>query len=190
MIRLPHDKAALVPRAQRLAREQQTLTCSLPSLSWLAQRCGARNSPVAPGVLQELLLIWWRTATAELDRPGGGAGDEGAGLPLLERIADSQQRDQALDGPLIRSADFPDGPATYATCAIDGNDPQRSLLPLLLQRLSRLQRRLLWHRYLREHPLNPRQIERVLGLPAAEQARLEQEALALLREGAREYGAL
>ncbi|WP_411875637.1 hypothetical protein [Vulcanococcus limneticus] len=190
MIRLPHDKAALVLRAQRLAREQQTLTGSLPSASWLAQRCGARNSPVAPAVLQELLLIWWRTATAELDRPGGGAGDDGAGLPLLERIADPHHRDQALDGPLIRAADFPDGPATYATCAIDGNDPQRSLLPLLLQRLSPLQRRLLWHRYLREHPLNPRQIERVLGLPAAEQARLEQEALALLREGAREYGAL
>ena len=190
MIRLPHDKAALVLRAQRLAREQQTLTGSLPSLSWLAQRCGARNSPVAPGVLQELLLIWWRTATAELDRPSGGAGDDGAGLPLLERIADPHHRDQALDGPLIRAADFPDGPATYATCAIDGNDPQRSLLPLLLQRLSPLQRRLLWHRYLREHPLNPRQIEKVMGLSASDQQRLEEEALALLRQAGREYGAL
>ena len=77
MIRLPHDKAALVLRAQRLAREQQTLTGSLPSLDWLAQRCGARNSPVAPAVLQELLLVWWRTATAELDRLSGGAGDDG-----------------------------------------------------------------------------------------------------------------
>jgi len=188
MIRLPHDKAALVLRAQRLAREQQTLTGSLPSLDWLAQRCGARNSPVAPAFLQELLLIWWRTATAELDRPGGGAGDDGAGLPLLERIADPNHLDAALDGPLIRSADFPDGPATYATCSADGNDPQRSLLPLLLQRLSPLQRRLLWHRYLREHPLNPRQIERVMGLPVAEQARLEEEALALLRHAARVSG--
>jgi hypothetical protein len=52
------------------------------------------------------------------------------------------------------------------------------------------QRRLLWHRYLREHPLNPRQIEKVMGLPAAEQARLEQEALAVLRQAKREYGAL
>jgi RNA polymerase sigma factor (sigma-70 family) len=190
MIRLPHDKAALVLRAQRLAREQQTLTGSLPSLDWLAARCGARNSPVAPGVLQELLLIWWRTATAELDRPGGGAGGDGAGLALLERIADPNHRDQALDGPLIRSADFPDGRATYAICSIDGNDPQRSLLPLMLQRLSPVERRLLWHRYLREHPLNPRQIERVLGLPAAEQARLEEEALAVLRQVAKEYGAL
>jgi hypothetical protein len=80
---------------------------------------------------------------------GGGAGDDGAGLPLLERIADPHHRDEALDGPLIRAADFPDGPAIYATCDIDGNDPQRSLLPLLLQRLSPLHRRLLWHRYLR-----------------------------------------
>ena len=162
MIRLPHDKAALALRAQRLAREQQTLTGSLPSLSWLAQRCGARNSPVVPGVLQELLLIWWRTATAELDRPGGGAGDDGAGLPLLERIA---------------------APA-------DGADAEHSLLPLLLQRLNAEQRRLLWHRYLREHPLNPRQIEKVMGLPPSEQQRLEEEALELLRQGAREYAAL
>ena len=161
MIRLPHDKAALVLRAQRLAREQQTLTGSLPSLSWLAQRCGARNSPVAPGVLQELLLIWWRTATAELDRPGGRAGDDGAGLPLLERIA----------------------------APTDGNDPEHSLLSLLLQCLNAEHRRLLWHRYLRERPLNPRQIEKVMGLDLEQQQRLEEEALALLRQAAREYGA-
>ena len=161
MIRLPHDKAALVLRAQRLAREQQTLTGSLPSLDWLAARCGARNSPVAPGVLQELLLIWWRTATAELDRPSGGADDDGGGLPLLERIA----------------------------APTDGTDPEHSLLPLLLQRLSPLQRRLLWHRYLREHPLNPRQIQKVMGLDPEQQQRLEEEALARLRQAAREQGA-
>jgi RNA polymerase sigma factor (sigma-70 family) len=162
MIRLPHDMAALVLRAQRLAREQQTLTGSLPSLDWLAQRCGARNSPVATAFLQELLLIWWRTATAELDRPGSGAGDDGAGLPLLERIA----------------------------APTDGNDPEHSLLPLLLQRLNPEQRRLLWHRYLREHPLNPRQIEKVMGLTVSEQQVIEKEALALLRQAKREYEAL
>lgn len=162
MIRLPHDKAALVLRAQRLAREQQTLTGSLPSLSWLATRCGTRNTSVKTSQLQELLLIWWRTATAELDRPGGGAGDDGAGLPLLERIADPP----------------------------DSTDPAHSLLPLLLQRLSAEQHKLLWHRYLREHPLNPRQIEKVMGLSASEQQRLEEEALALLRQAGREHGAL
>jgi hypothetical protein len=128
----------------------------------LAQRCGARNSPVAPAVLQELLLIWWRTATAELDRPGGGAGDDGEAQPLLERIA------------------IPAG----------GADPERSLLPLLLKRLSAEQRRLLWHRYLREHPLNPRQIQKVMGLKPEEQQRLEEEALELLRQAGREYGSL
>ena len=161
MIRLPHDKAALVLRAQRLAREQQTLTGSLPSLDWLAQRCGTQNSSVAPAFLQELLLIWWRTATAELDRPGGGAGDEGAGLPLLERIA----------------------------APTDGIDPERSLLPLLLQCLNPEQRRLLWHRYLREHPLNPRQIQKLMGLDPEQQQRLEEDALALLRQAALEQGA-
>jgi RNA polymerase sigma factor (sigma-70 family) len=162
MIRLPHDKAALVLKAQRLAREQQTLTGSLPSLSWLAARCGTRNTSVKTSQLQELLLIWWRTATAELDRPGGRAGGDGAGLALLERIA----------------------------APTDGTDPEHSLLPLLLQRLSPLQRRLLWHRYLREHPLNPRQIEKVMGLSASEQQRMEEEALALLRQAGREHGAL
>ena len=161
MIRLPHDKAALVLRAQRLAREQQALTGSLPSLDWLAARCGTRNTSVKSSQLQELLLIWWRTATAELDRPGGGAGDDGEAQPLLERIA------------------TPAG----------GADPERSLLPLLLQRLNAEQRRLLWHRYLREHPLNPRQIEKVMGLEPEQQQRLEEEALALLRQGAREYAA-
>jgi hypothetical protein len=109
-----------------------------------------------------LLLIWWRTATAELDRPGGGSGDDGVGFPLLERIA----------------------------APTDGTDPERSLLPLLLQRLSAEQQRLLWHRYLREHPLSPRQIEKVMGLPPREQQRMEEEALALLRQTAVEYEAL
>jgi len=152
----------LVLRARRLAREQQTLTGSLPSLDWLAQRCGTRNTSVKTSQLQELLLIWWRTATAELDRPGGGSVDDGAGLPLLERIA----------------------------APTDGADTERSLLPLLLQRVNAEQRRLLWHRYLREHPLNPRQIEKVMGLPVAEQQRLEKEALVLLRQAKREYEAL
>jgi hypothetical protein len=58
---------------------------------------------------------------------GGGAGDDGPRLPLLKRIADPHHRVEA----------------------IDGKDPQRPLLPLLLQRLSPLHRRLLWHRCLR-----------------------------------------
>jgi RNA polymerase sigma factor (sigma-70 family) len=162
MIRLPHDKTAIVLRAQRLAMEQQAISGRMPSLAWLAERCGPRQSAVPLKLLEDLLLIWWRTTTSELDRPGGGAGDDGEAQPLLERIA------------------TPAG----------GADRERSLLPLLLQRLDAEQRRLLWHRYLREHPLNPRQIQKVMGLPAAEQARLEQEALALLRQAKREYGAL
>ena len=93
---------------------------------------------------------------------GGGASDDGAGLPLLERIA----------------------------APTDGNDAEHSLLPLLLQPLNAEQRRLLWHRYLRELPLNPRQIEKVMGLSASEQQRLEEKALAVLRQVAKEYGAL
>jgi len=161
MIRLPHDKAAIVLRAQRLAMEQQAISGRMPSLAWLAQRCGPRQSAVPLKLLEDLLLIWWRTTTAELDRPSGGAGDDGVGLPLLERIA----------------------------APTDGTDPEHSLLPLLLQRLSAEQRRLLWHRYLREHPLNPRQIQKVMGLEPEQQQRLEEEALELLRQGAMDYTA-
>lgn len=63
-------------------------------------------------------------------------------------------------------------------------------MPLLLERLDPLSRRLLWHRYLREHPLTRRQIKKVMGLALEEQERLEAEALAVLRGAAREYGAL
>ena len=117
MIRLPHDKASLVLRALRLAREHQALCGLTPTIGWLAARCGPRNTPVPTAQLEDLLAIWWRTATAELDRPCGRDG-EGAGVPLLERIADPQRLDPSLHDPLIRAADFPDGPATYASCAV------------------------------------------------------------------------
>jgi len=71
MIRLPHDKTAIVLRAQRLAMEQQAISGHMPSLAWLAERCGPRQSAVPLKLLEDLLLIWWRTTTSELDRPGG-----------------------------------------------------------------------------------------------------------------------
>ena len=182
LIRFPHDKAALVLKAQRQAREAQALNGSLPSIEALAQRCGPRDTPVAVQQLQELLVIWWRTATAELDRPCG-LSSEGEPQPLLNRIADPSLQEPCPMEEWIQAADFPDAPATLAQCAADGSDPQRSLLPQLLQRLNAEQRRLLWHRYLREHPLSPRQIKKVMGLSLAEQEQLEREALEVLREG-------
>ena len=105
-------------------------------------------------------------------------------------LADPALVDAAVHDAFIEQADFPDGAATYATCAADSRDPQRSLLPLLLERLEPLSRRLLWHRYLREHPLTRRQIKKVMGLSVEEQERLETEALEVLRAAAREHGAL
>jgi RNA polymerase sigma factor (sigma-70 family) len=189
MIRLPHDKAALVLRALRLMAEQQTQNGRQPSLGWLAQRCGPRNTPVQEAQLQELLQIWRCTATVELDRPSGSDG-EAEGQPLLDRIADPRSADVARYDCVIRQADFPDAAAVYASCAADGSDPQRSLLPLLLQRLQPTQRRLLWHRYLRESPLSQRQIKKLMGLSPEQQEQLEQQALEALRAGARELGAL
>jgi RNA polymerase primary sigma factor len=189
MIRLPHDKAALVLRALRLMAEQQAHGGHRPSLGWLAQRCGPRNTPVQETQLQELLQIWRCTATVELDRPSGSDG-EAEGQPLLDRIADPRLADVARYDCVIRQADFPDAAAVYASCAADGSDPQRSLLPLLLQRLSPVQRRLLWHRYLRESPLTERQIKKLMGLSPEQQEQLEQQALEALRAGARELGAL
>jgi hypothetical protein len=51
-----------------------------------------------------------------------------------------------------------------------------------------VERRLLWHRYLREHPLTARQLERVMGLNPTQQQELERSALQKLREAARAAG--
>ena len=153
---------------------------------------------MAAADLEALLDLWRRTAPLDLDRPRGTAG-EGAsaeglhdgrgGFSLLTCLADPAPIDASVHDELVERADFPDGVATYATCAADSRDPQRSLLPLLLERLDPVSRRLLWHRYLREHPLTPLQIKRVMGLAVEEQKRLEAEALAVLRKAARELAA-
>ena len=62
------------------------------------------------------------------------------------------------------------------------------MLPLLLRTLAPVERRLLWHLYLREHPLRPAQIQRVMGLRPEQQAELERRALRKLREAARAAG--
>jgi DNA-directed RNA polymerase sigma subunit (sigma70/sigma32) len=66
---------------------------------------------------------------------------------------------------------------------VDPVDLQRRQLPALLERLDPTARRLIWHRYLREHPLTPHQLKPVMGLTVEEQERVEREALQVLREG-------
>jgi DNA-directed RNA polymerase sigma subunit (sigma70/sigma32) len=62
------------------------------------------------------------------------------------------------------------------------------MLPVLMRSLRPLERRLLWHRYLREHPLTARQLERVMGLNPTQQQEMERSALQKLREAARAAG--
>ena len=169
MIRLPHDKAAVALRALRLAEEHQTATGVTPKLAWLAQRCGPRGSALPVESLQELLELWARTRTAELNRSAGADGEE-PGPERLERLADRHRGCTAS--------------------AVEPEDEQRALLPQLLESLDPLARRLLWHRYLREHPLSPRQLQRLLGLTVAEQEALEQSSIEQLRQTARKLGAL
>jgi RNA polymerase sigma factor (sigma-70 family) len=188
MIRLPHDKAAVVLRAQRLAEQHQAACGHLPALEWLAGRCGPRGSAIPVQQLQELLDLWRRTGTSELDRPGPGQGQE-AGPTLLEQIPGRRCPDIGAYDRSVSQADFPDGIATFFTCAADASDEQRALLPLLLTVLDPTERRLLWHLYLREHPLSPRQIQRVMGLDRETQQRLERGAIEKLREAARGAGA-
>lgn len=191
MVRLPHDKLDLLARVMRLSQEHQAETGHNPSVAWLAERCGPRGTAIDPSFLERLLLIWRQTLPLELDRPNGGGGEEESrDLTLLDQIADPAVVDAAVHDPVVAAADFPDGAATYASCIGDGQDPQRALLPLLLQRLDPTARRFIWHRYLREHPLTPRQIKKVMGLSVAEQERLEAEALAAMREAARAHGML
>jgi hypothetical protein len=139
-------------------------------------------------LLQELLELWRRTGTGELDRPCRADGGP-EGRSLLEQIPSRHSPDIGAFDRAVRQADFPDGFATCFTCAADGSDEQRSLLPQLLTVLDPTERRLLWHLYLREHPLSPRQIQRVMGLDRETQQRLEQGAIAKLREAARCVGA-
>lgn len=193
MIRLPHDKAAIVLRAQRLAEDHQARWGRFPSLGWLAERCGPRGSAVPVTLLQELLELWHRTGTGELDRPcraSGGATGSADGLTPLERIPGRHNPDIGAFDRVVRKADFPDGVATCFTCAADGTDEQRALLPQLLDVLEPTERRLLWHLYLREHPLSPRQIQRVMGLERTAQEQMEREALAKLRQAAMSAGLL
>lgn len=186
LIRLPHDKTDLIGRALRLMAQELEQNGAVPPLAWVAERCGPGGQAVAPAELEALLEQWRRTAPMELDRP---AREAGHATTLLALVPDPAPVDAAVFDTFLEGADFPDGAATYATCAADGGDPQRSLLPLLLEGLDSISRRLLWHRYLREHPLTPKQIRKVMGLPLAEQERLEAEALERLRALAREHAA-
>ena len=188
LIRLPHDKADLIKRALRLMAREAGRTGVMPSLAWVAQRCGPQGGAVDATELEGLLDLWRRTVPVELDRPT--TTEPGERSTLMTLLADPALVDAAVHDAFIEQADFPDGAATYATCAADSRDPQRSLLPLLLERLDAVSRRLLWHRYLREHPLTRRQIKKVMGLSLEEQERLETDALEVLRAAAREHGSL
>jgi RNA polymerase primary sigma factor len=199
-IRLPHDKAAIVLKALRLAQLEEVRTGKLPAIEWLAERCGPRDSAVPVEQLQELLVIWWCTAVCDLDRPIGGSGSRGTGRGAPGTDGAGTTRMELVPGrpavpieawdPLVQQADLPDGPASYFSCLADGDDEQRALLPQLLEQLDPTSRRLLWHRYLRERPLTGRQIKRVMGLELDEQAQLEEQALDQLRAAAKAWGAL
>jgi RNA polymerase sigma factor (sigma-70 family) len=188
MIRIPHDKLDLLARVLRLSQEQLATTGQTPSVAWLAERCGPRGSAVDAAALERLLVSWNQTLPLELDRPC--KPDEAAGVTLLDQVADRALSDVAMHDPLLDAPDFPDGAATYASFVADPEDPQRSLLPLLLEQLDPTARRLIWHRYLREHPLTPRQIKKVMGLSFEEQEQLEAEALSRMQAAAKEQGLL
>jgi RNA polymerase sigma factor (sigma-70 family) len=166
MIRMPHDKAALVLRAFRLAAELQATTGQLPDLGTVAARCGARGESVPVAELQALISLWWNTVTTELDCSSGE--DDGPGLSRLERIAGTSQ-------PNLEGLDRP----------ADAGDEHRALLPRLLELLTPQERELLSYRYLQETPLSHRQIQQRMGLSKAEQLAMEAAALEQLRGAAR-----
>jgi len=184
MIRMPHDKAALVLRALRLAADHQSRTGAMPDLAVVAAQCGSRGEAVPVNELQALISLWWRTVTAELDR-SWEAGD-GQGLSRLEQVAGSCRLDVTAFDELSAADDFPDGAATCYSCATDGEDEQRALLPQLLALLNPQERRLLWHRYLRENPLTARQVQALMGLSKGEQEALEHGAIERLRAAAKQ----
>ena len=194
LIRLPAHRMELLLRLRRLVSRYSAIHGQPPSLEWLAERCGERGKPVRVELIQQLLLLWWQSATLELDRPLASSEGEHSET-LLDVVPDSRGADPTFcaahalevnDYPDL--SDFPDAPALLATCARDGQDEQRSMLPVLMRSLRPVERRLLWHRYLREHPLTARQLERVMGLSPTQQQELERTALQKLREAARAAG--
>ena len=195
LIRLPSNQLELLQRAQRLAQEHHARHGQTPPIEWLAERCGPRGQCVTPETLRLLLFLWQQSNTLELDRPLAGQPDDGELATLLETVADERGADPTLSEAVALealecsgTADFPDAEALLSSCARDGHDEQRAMLPLLLRTLAPVERRLLWHLYLREHPLRPAQIQRVMGLRPEQQAELERRALRKLREAARAAG--
>jgi hypothetical protein len=145
--------------------------------------------------LRELWITAQRLWPRELDRPLWNHQEDDGAETLLDVVPDPRGADPTLAAALALEAgdypelaDFPDAPALLATCARDGQDEQRSMLPVLMRSLRPVERRLLWHRYLREHPLTVRQLERVMGLSPSQQQSLERVALQKLRAAARAAG--
>jgi RNA polymerase sigma factor (sigma-70 family) len=198
LIPIPAGRQAMVMRAMQLAERHRLSTGALPTMPWLAQRVGPGGRPVKETLLRNLLLQWEQTLCLELDRPLSqldGQEPAEAGATLLDQLADRSGADPTAAAAAAREAaawrqegDFPDAAALLASCAADGEDEQRSLLPQLLRALSQEERRLLWHRYLREHPLSAEQIESVMGLSRRRQALMEAQALQKLRQAARAEG--
>jgi RNA polymerase primary sigma factor len=194
LIRLPSNRMEMLLRLRRLVAQYSAMHGQPPSLAWLAERCSERGKPVPVEGIQQLLLLWWQSAVLELDRPLSATEGEG-GESLLDVVPDPRGTDPtfcaaaALEAVACQElADFPDASAQLASCASDGKDEQRSMLPVLLRSLQPVERRLLWHLYLREHPLRPAQVQRVMGLRPEQQAEVEQRALRKLRAAARAAG--
>ncbi len=194
LIRLPVSRTEIVMRARRLAEQHQAASGKMPSLEWLAERCGPRGTAEPLESLQQALQQWEQTQLLELDRPLNPEAEPGEAVATaLDQLADPRGLDPAAcaageEAAASSAADFPDGPALLQCCASDGGDAQRALLPLLLQVLKPVERRLLWHRYLRERPLTVRQLQRVMGLDALQQQAIERRALEKLRAEARRQG--
>jgi RNA polymerase sigma factor (sigma-70 family) len=203
LIRLPSHWIEILDRIARLSAQHQSETGEPASLQWLAERCKWCGAPLPVEKLRALLLAARQLAPVELDRPlpsGNGAGSEvgreaGGEGTALDRLAGRGGADPTVSaatalevGGCAELIDFPDAEAQLADCAGDGHDEQRSMLPQLLRSLDPQERLLLWHRYLREHPLHARQIERVMGLNPEQQAVMEQQALQKLRQGAQRAG--
>jgi RNA polymerase primary sigma factor len=195
LIRLPAHWLETLAKVQRLIQQHQALHGCMPSLAWLAERCGKGGKPLSVQRLRFLLLSAQRLWPKELDEPIWSARDEEDEITLLDLVPDSRGTDPTLAAAaalelaeLPEVADFPDAAALLASCAGDGHDEQRALLPQLLRVLSPTERRLLWHRYLREHPLTLRQLQRVMGLSAEQQEAMERRALRKLRKAAKAAG--
>jgi RNA polymerase primary sigma factor len=129
MVRLPSTWVETLQRVDALMNSYRAEHGELPSLAWLAERCGRRGEPLPVERLRQVLIKARQLRPKELDRPIRiGQTDERAET-LLELVPDGRGADPTFSAAMALEVStcrelivFPDAAPLLASCARDGHD--------------------------------------------------------------------